>query len=120
MLYYRYNIKFFNDYNIFFRAALDGRSTKIAVVLIQHALQPLPGAEDVVATERATALCGACDLTAKFLYILPHADHLLGYISRFLIVFLFFYYLFLYSSFLKNILQYIHININFFSIYNID
>lgn len=86
MLYYRCSIKFFNDY-IFFRAALDGRSTKIAVVLIQHALQPLPGAEDVVATERATALCGACDLTAKFLYILPHADHLLGYISRFLIVF---------------------------------
>ncbi|KAH0955604.1 hypothetical protein HN011_000445 [Eciton burchellii] len=64
------------------RAALDGRSTKIAVVLIQHAIQPLPGAEDVVTTERATALCGACDLTAKFLYILPHADHLLGYISR--------------------------------------
>ncbi|XP_070524190.1 trafficking protein particle complex subunit 11 isoform X2 [Cardiocondyla obscurior] len=64
------------------RAALDGRSTKIAVVLIQHAVQPLPGAEDVVATERATALCGACDLTAKLLYILPHADHLLGYISR--------------------------------------
>lgn len=79
-----------------FRAALDGRSTKIAVVLIQHAVQPLPGAEDVVATERATALCGACDLTAKLLYILPHADHLLGYISRFLIleffILLFFYF----------------------------
>lgn len=40
----------------------------------------------MVATERATALCGACDLTAKFLYILPHADHLLGYTSRFLIL----------------------------------
>ncbi|XP_014475297.1 PREDICTED: trafficking protein particle complex subunit 11 [Dinoponera quadriceps] len=64
------------------RASLDGRSTKIAVVLIQRAIQPPPGAEDVVATERATALCGACDLTAKFLYILPHADHLLGYTSR--------------------------------------
>lgn len=89
-----------NDYNIFLRAALDGRSTKIAVVLIQHALQPLPGAEDVVATERATALCGACDLTAKFLYILPHADHLLGYISRFLIV-LFILLLFYSFIFLK-------------------
>lgn len=43
----------------------------------------------MVATERATALCGACDLTAKFLYILPHADHLLGYISRFLIFYIF-------------------------------
>ncbi|XP_020292596.1 trafficking protein particle complex subunit 11 [Pseudomyrmex gracilis] len=64
------------------RAALDGRSTKLAVVLIQRAVQPLPGSEDVVATERATALCGACDLTAKLLYVLPHADHLLGYISR--------------------------------------
>lgn len=61
--------------------------------MIQHAVQPLPGAEDVVATERATALCGACDLTAKLLYILPHADHLLGYISRFLYIIIFFYFL---------------------------
>ncbi|KAG7196538.1 hypothetical protein KM043_018560 [Ampulex compressa] len=64
------------------RAALEGRSTKIAVVLIQHCTQPPPGSEDALATERATALCGACELPAKLLYLLPHADHLLGYISR--------------------------------------
>lgn len=86
---------------MFFRATLDGRSTKIAVVLIQRAVQPPPGAEDVIATERATALCGACDLTAKFLYILPHADHLLGYTSRF---FDYFTVLLFHFSFLKEII----------------
>ncbi|XP_023290786.1 trafficking protein particle complex subunit 11 isoform X2 [Orussus abietinus] len=64
------------------RAVLDGRSTKIAVVLIQHCAPPPPDAEDVVATERAAALCGACELPAKMLYALPHGDHLLGYVSR--------------------------------------
>nr|XP_034182161.1 trafficking protein particle complex subunit 11 isoform X1 [Osmia lignaria]XP_034182162.1 trafficking protein particle complex subunit 11 isoform X1 [Osmia lignaria]XP_034182163.1 trafficking protein particle complex subunit 11 isoform X1 [Osmia lignaria]XP_034182165.1 trafficking protein particle complex subunit 11 isoform X1 [Osmia lignaria]XP_034182166.1 trafficking protein particle complex subunit 11 isoform X1 [Osmia lignaria] len=65
-----------------FRNALDGRSTKIAVVLIQHCTQPLPGSEDTIAPERATAVCGACELSPKLLYVLPHGDHLLGYISR--------------------------------------
>lgn len=65
-----------------FRNALDGRTTKIAVVLIQHCIQPPPGSEDTIATERATAVCGACELSPKLLYILPHGNHLLGYISR--------------------------------------
>lgn len=64
------------------RAALEGRSTKIAVVLIQQCTQPQPGSEDALAAERATAICGACELSPKVLYVLPHADHLLGYISR--------------------------------------
>ncbi|XP_076754890.1 trafficking protein particle complex subunit 11 gry isoform X1 [Xylocopa sonorina] len=64
------------------RNALDGRTTKIAVVLIQHCAQPPPGSEDAMATERATAVCGACELSPKLLYILPHGNHLLGYISR--------------------------------------
>ncbi|XP_076233472.1 trafficking protein particle complex subunit 11 gry isoform X2 [Calliopsis andreniformis] len=64
------------------RTALEGRSTKIAVVLIQHCTQPPPGAEDALATERATAVYGACELSPKLLYILPHGDHLLGYTSR--------------------------------------
>ncbi|XP_068969892.1 trafficking protein particle complex subunit 11 isoform X1 [Bombus flavifrons] len=64
------------------RNALDGRTTKIAVVLIQHCTQPPPGSEDTIATERATAVCGACELSPKLLYILPHGNHLLGYISR--------------------------------------
>ncbi|XP_001606110.2 trafficking protein particle complex subunit 11 [Nasonia vitripennis] len=64
------------------RAALEGRNTKIAVVLIQKEAPPPPGTEDMVATERATALCAACELPAKTLYFLPYADHLLGYTFR--------------------------------------
>ncbi|XP_046424871.1 trafficking protein particle complex subunit 11 isoform X1 [Neodiprion fabricii] len=64
------------------RAAIEGRSTKIAVVLIQHGAPPQPGAEDAATTERATALCAACELPAKSLYVLPHGDHLLGYTLR--------------------------------------
>ncbi|CAK9810108.1 Trafficking protein particle complex subunit 11 [Anthophora plagiata] len=64
------------------RNALDGRTTKITVVLIQHCAQPPPGSEDAIATERATAVCGACELPPKLLYVLPHGNHLLGYISR--------------------------------------
>ncbi|KAK0178490.1 hypothetical protein PV327_007378 [Microctonus hyperodae] len=63
------------------RASLEGRNTKIAVVLIQK-IAPPPGSEDAIATQRATALCTACELPAKSLYVLPHGDHLLGYTSR--------------------------------------
>ncbi|XP_033218517.1 trafficking protein particle complex subunit 11 [Belonocnema kinseyi] len=63
------------------RAALEGRNTKIAIVLIQRHAAP-PGTEDVLATERATALYTACEVPAKSLYILPHGDHLMGYITR--------------------------------------
>lgn len=64
------------------RAALEGRSTKVALVLIQCNAPPPPDSEDIIATERATALCGACELTPNLLYVLPHWDHLSGYISR--------------------------------------
>ncbi|KAK5645307.1 hypothetical protein RI129_006607 [Pyrocoelia pectoralis] len=63
------------------RAALEGRNTKIVVVLIQDTL-PLPTGEDVLATERAVALCASCELNAKSLFVLPHGDHLQGYVIR--------------------------------------
>lgn len=104
------------------RTSLQGRNTKVAVVLIQkktplppgkvcpntvsdvfdclglfghcsacmtflicchvnHVLPVLLG-EDVVASERAAALCNACDLSGKSLFVLPHTDHLVGYIIR--------------------------------------
>ncbi|XP_035690979.1 trafficking protein particle complex subunit 11-like isoform X2 [Branchiostoma floridae] len=63
------------------RASLQGRSTRVAVVLIQKNA-PLPPGEDMVAAERAAALCSACELSAKSLFVLPHTDHLLGYIIR--------------------------------------
>uniref|UniRef100_A0A7N8Y5K1 Trafficking protein particle complex subunit 11 n=1 Tax=Mastacembelus armatus TaxID=205130 RepID=A0A7N8Y5K1_9TELE len=63
------------------RASLQGRNTKVAVVLIQKKT-PLPPGEDLVASERASALCNACDLSGKSLFVLPHTDHLVGYIIR--------------------------------------
>uniref|UniRef100_A0A1Y1MLA7 Trafficking protein particle complex subunit 11 n=1 Tax=Photinus pyralis TaxID=7054 RepID=A0A1Y1MLA7_PHOPY len=63
------------------RAALDGRNTRIVVVLIQDTL-PLPTGEDILATERAVALCASCELNAKSLFVLPHGDHLQGYVIR--------------------------------------
>lgn len=61
------------------RAALEGRDTRIVVVLIQNVL-PLP--EDPLAAERAVALCSSCELNSQSLYILPHGPHLLGYTIR--------------------------------------
>lgn len=34
------------------------------------------------ATERAQAICAACELSAKNLFVLPQSDHLMGYIIR--------------------------------------
>ncbi|CAL8267682.1 unnamed protein product [Boreogadus saida] len=61
--------------------SLQGRNTKVAVVLIQKKT-PLPPGEDLVASERASSLCNACDLSGKSLFVLPHTDHLVGYIIR--------------------------------------
>ncbi|RZC34292.1 trafficking protein particle complex subunit 11 [Asbolus verrucosus] len=63
------------------RAALEGRNTRIAVVLIQNTL-PLPPGEDVLASDRAISLCASCELNASSLFVLPHGDHLQGYAVR--------------------------------------
>ncbi|XP_052268585.1 trafficking protein particle complex subunit 11-like isoform X2 [Dreissena polymorpha] len=63
------------------RNSLQGRGTKVSVVLIQKNA-PLPPGEDVVAAERAASLCSACELSAKHLYVLPQTDHLIGYTIR--------------------------------------
>ncbi|CAF95410.1 unnamed protein product, partial [Tetraodon nigroviridis] len=67
--------------NVALRTSLQGRNTKVAVVLIQKKT-PLPPGEDLMASERAAALCNACDLSGKSLFVLPHTDHLVGYIIR--------------------------------------
>ncbi|XP_021915999.1 trafficking protein particle complex subunit 11 isoform X2 [Zootermopsis nevadensis] len=63
------------------RAALEGRSTRIAVILVQQTA-PLPTGEDMLAAERAAALCTSCELNSKSLFVLPHGDHLQGYTHR--------------------------------------
>eukprot|EP00794_Sanderia_malayensis_P013921 gene13921-15373_t len=63
------------------RSSLQGRNSRLAVVLIQKNI-PLPPGEDVQAGERAASLCGACELSAKSLFVLPFSDHLHGYVIR--------------------------------------
>lgn len=63
------------------RAAVEGRSTKIVIVLIQDT-PPLPPGEDALSADRAVALCASCELNAKSLFVLPHGDHLQGYVVR--------------------------------------
>ncbi|XP_046680192.1 trafficking protein particle complex subunit 11-like [Homalodisca vitripennis] len=63
------------------RAALEGRHTRLGVVLIQHKAPAVAG-EDVLAVDRAAALCAAADINPKCLFVLPHVDHLQGYVLR--------------------------------------
>lgn len=51
------------------------------VVLIQN-VQPIPASEDTLAADRATQLCSSCELNSTSLFVLPHRDHLQGYILR--------------------------------------
>jgi len=63
------------------RSSLQGRNTKIAVVLIQENM-PLPPGEDPQAAQRAKALCQACEFQSDSLFVLPFSDHLQGYVTR--------------------------------------
>lgn len=63
------------------RAAVEGHSTRVAVVVIQSRLSP-PPSEYMLGAERAQALCAACEIQSKSLFVLPHSDHLMGYILR--------------------------------------
>lgn len=36
----------------------------------------------MIAAERAAELCSGCDLSPKSLFVLPHTDHLFGFILR--------------------------------------
>ncbi|RZF39728.1 hypothetical protein LSTR_LSTR011137 [Laodelphax striatellus] len=63
------------------RSSLDGRNTRIAVVLLQQKASS-PTGEDIVAAERAAALCNASEINQKSLFVLPHGDHLHGYTLR--------------------------------------
>ncbi|XP_017779460.1 PREDICTED: trafficking protein particle complex subunit 11 [Nicrophorus vespilloides] len=63
------------------RVALEGRNTKLSVVLIQnHSVNP--GDDDSHQTERVNALCTSCELNPNSLFVLPHGDHLQGYATR--------------------------------------
>ncbi|XP_053614976.1 trafficking protein particle complex subunit 11 [Plodia interpunctella] len=61
------------------RAAVEGHATRVAVVVIQNGQSP-PPSEYMLGAERAQALCSACEIQSKSLFVLPHSDHLMGYI----------------------------------------
>lgn len=63
------------------RAAIEGHATRVAVVVVQSGLSP-PPSEYMLGAERAQALCAACEIQSKSLFVLPHSDHLMGYIAR--------------------------------------
>lgn len=60
--------------------SLQGRNTKLAIVLLQKNA-PLPPGEDLVAVERAASITSKCDINTKMLFVLPHNDHLMGTIT---------------------------------------
>uniref|UniRef100_T1IXF1 Trafficking protein particle complex subunit 11 n=1 Tax=Strigamia maritima TaxID=126957 RepID=T1IXF1_STRMM len=62
------------------RAALDARDTKVALVLMQKN-SIVPG-DDGTTKAAAMSICSACDLSTNCLFVLPHTDHLHGYILR--------------------------------------
>ncbi|XP_058981914.1 trafficking protein particle complex subunit 11 [Musca domestica] len=61
--------------------ALQERNTRICLVLLQKS-PPLPPGEDMLASERAASLTAACGINSKMLFILPHSEHLMGYVLR--------------------------------------
>ncbi|XP_053683190.1 trafficking protein particle complex subunit 11 [Sabethes cyaneus] len=61
--------------------SLQGRNTRLAVVLIQKGAA-IPHGDDLLASERASHLTSTCDINAKMLFVLPHNDHLMGHILR--------------------------------------
>lgn len=67
--------------NTICRLSLEGRKSRIVVVLIQKQM-PVPAADDTITTERAASLCEACTLNPKALFILPIIDNIHGYAIR--------------------------------------
>lgn len=65
--------------NDIYRLSLEGRKSRIVVVLIQKLM---PAVDDTITTERAASLCEACTLNPKALFILPVVDNIHGYAIR--------------------------------------
>nr|XP_029726510.1 trafficking protein particle complex subunit 11 isoform X1 [Aedes albopictus] len=62
--------------------SLQGRHTRLAVVLLQKGAALPPQSDDLLASERAAHLTNNCDINAKMLFVLTHNDHLMGQILR--------------------------------------
>ncbi|XP_050535236.1 trafficking protein particle complex subunit 11 isoform X2 [Daktulosphaira vitifoliae] len=65
------------------RVSLEGRKSRIVVVLIQKRVPvTVTSVDDTITTERAASLCETCNLNPKALFILPVADNIHGYAIR--------------------------------------
>lgn len=65
------------------RSELRERNTRLVLILIQkHPNIPVDG-DNVLARERYPALCNACSIKNNYLFLL-HAEHLHGYINKYL------------------------------------
>lgn len=65
----------------FLKNALQGRNTRLVIVLLQKG-QPLPPGEDLLASERVTNLTSVCDINPKMVLVLNYQEHLIGHILR--------------------------------------
>ena len=64
------------------RSALQNRATEIVIVLLQSC-PPLPvGEASNINSERAAALCTACELPRLNLFVLPFTQRPQGFISK--------------------------------------
>lgn len=63
------------------KSKLENRQTRIALVLL-HKTAPVLASDDLIATERASALANACEINTKHLYVMPMNENLIGYTVR--------------------------------------
>lgn len=64
------------------KSKLQDRQTRIALVLLQKT-SSIVGNDDLIATERASALANACEINIKNIYVLPLNDQsLISYTIR--------------------------------------
>lgn len=62
--------------------ALQGRHTRICLVLLQKSPVAAVAGEEMLASERMTSLTKACDINAKLAFVLNYNEHLIGHIMR--------------------------------------
>uniref|UniRef100_A0A1B0CG32 Trafficking protein particle complex subunit 11 domain-containing protein n=1 Tax=Lutzomyia longipalpis TaxID=7200 RepID=A0A1B0CG32_LUTLO len=64
------------------RNSLQGRLSRLAIVLIQSGSSGRVPGDELATTERISNLASACDISPKMIFVLNHSDHLMGHILR--------------------------------------
>lgn len=67
---------------VVYRSALENRATEVVIVLLQSS-PPLPAGDAASAhSEKAAALCNACEVPRLNLFVLPFTQRPQGFITR--------------------------------------